>query len=100
MYDLILSLPGATALLPATSKEIRDIGWYFLPVVLLSSALAFAVALINNNIQRRYPSIWFTPPAPKPAQPSVQLDETPSSNATESVSGDKSDTAINTISVA
>jgi len=54
-------MTGATALLPATNQEIRDIGWYYLPVVLLSSTLVFAVALINNNIQRRYPIFWLTP---------------------------------------
>ncbi|KXN91382.1 hypothetical protein AN958_00905 [Leucoagaricus sp. SymC.cos] len=61
---------GATALLPATNKEIRDIGWYYLPVVLLTSALACAVALITSNIQRRYPVFWFTPVPLKPPTPS------------------------------
>ncbi|KAJ3562187.1 hypothetical protein NP233_g9734 [Leucocoprinus birnbaumii] len=52
---------GATALLPAIDSEIRGIGWYYLPVVLLSSTLAFTVALITNNVQRKYPAFWFTP---------------------------------------
>ena len=43
------------------NEEIRDIGWYYLPVVLLSSALALVVALITNNMQRRYPTFWFYP---------------------------------------
>ncbi|KAF9449243.1 hypothetical protein P691DRAFT_633373, partial [Macrolepiota fuliginosa MF-IS2] len=59
---------GATALLPAINKDIRDIGWYYLPVVLLSSALALGVALLNNNIQRRYPVFWFTPAVVAPQQ--------------------------------
>ncbi|KAG9665302.1 hypothetical protein KCU64_g82, partial [Aureobasidium melanogenum] len=46
---------GATALLPATNEEIRALSWYFLPIVLLSSAILMVVALLNNNIQRRYP---------------------------------------------
>ncbi|KAF9443092.1 HPP-domain-containing protein, partial [Macrolepiota fuliginosa MF-IS2] len=57
---------GATALLPAVNAEIRDIGWYYLPVILLSSALAFVIALLTNNIQRKYPIYWFTPPVPAP----------------------------------
>ena len=59
---VIQVLSGATALLPAISQEIRDLGWYFIPLVLLSSALAFGVALLSNNIQRRYPTFWFTAP--------------------------------------
>jgi len=68
---------GATALIPAVSKDIRDIGWYYLAVILLSSSLAFVVALLNNNIQRRYPVFWFNFPAipaplPSPAEPSEE----------------------------
>ncbi|KXN92838.1 hypothetical protein AN958_06415 [Leucoagaricus sp. SymC.cos] len=75
---------GATALLPATTKEIRDIGWYYLPVILLSSTLACAVALINNNIQRRYPVFWFTPLSPTPPTPLPHqlITDTPSNGAT------------------
>ncbi|KAL0573360.1 hypothetical protein V5O48_008603 [Marasmius crinis-equi] len=59
---------GATALLAATNKEVRDLGWYYLPVILLSSSLALAVALLINNIQRRYPTFWFQPATPPQAQ--------------------------------
>ncbi|ESK90085.1 hpp family protein [Moniliophthora roreri MCA 2997] len=55
---------GATALLAAVNNDIRDIGWYYLPVVLLTSVLALAVALILNNIQRRYPVFWLEPAKP------------------------------------
>ncbi|KAK1236355.1 hypothetical protein PQX77_000388 [Marasmius sp. AFHP31] len=55
---------GATALLAATNKEIRDLGWYYLPIILLSSTLALAVALLINNIQRRYPTFWVDLPSP------------------------------------
>ncbi|THH17428.1 hypothetical protein EW146_g3379 [Bondarzewia mesenterica] len=60
---------GATALLPSVDDGIRQIGWYYLPVVLLSSALALAVALLLNNVQRRYPVFWFTPAAPVASKP-------------------------------
>lgn len=63
---------GATALLAATNTEIRNLGWYYLPVILLSSTLALVVALLVNNIQRRYPVFWFepaTPAAPQPVKP-------------------------------
>lgn len=61
---------GATALLPSTMAEVFDLSWYFLPVVLLSSVLMLAIALVMNNIQRRYPIFWVAPPAPKPVQQS------------------------------
>ncbi|KAJ8508127.1 hypothetical protein ONZ45_g9562 [Pleurotus djamor] len=52
---------GATALLATVNPDVRELGWYFLPVILLMSTLALAVALVLNNIQRRYPTFWFTP---------------------------------------
>jgi len=55
---------GATAIIPAITKDVRDIGWYYLAVILLSSSLAFVVAILNNNIQRRYPVYWFSPAVP------------------------------------
>ncbi|KAG9317516.1 HPP family-domain-containing protein [Chiua virens] len=63
---------GATALLAAVNQEVIDISWYLLPVVLLSSTLGLAVALLVNNIQRRYPAFWITPtvgPGPLPVAP-------------------------------
>jgi len=64
---------GATALLAAVNAEVRSIGWYYLPVILLSSSLALAVALIVNNIQRRYPVFWFNPAVPIAAPVSADL---------------------------
>ncbi|CAG8427947.1 unnamed protein product [Penicillium salamii] len=57
---------GATALLPATNQEIWELSWYYLPVVLLSSALLLVCALLLNNLQRRYPVFWIAPAPPKP----------------------------------
>ena len=55
---------GATALLASVNPAVKDLGWYYLLVVLLSSTLALSVALLFNNIRRRYPVFWFTPPSP------------------------------------
>ncbi|KAJ5146288.1 HPP family protein [Penicillium bovifimosum] len=60
---------GATALLPAVDEAVWAMSWYYLPVVLLSSAMILAVALVVNNIQRRYPVFWISPAKPKPALP-------------------------------
>ncbi|PFH47464.1 hypothetical protein AMATHDRAFT_67717 [Amanita thiersii Skay4041] len=66
---------GATALIAAVKPEVRHMGWYYLPVVLLSSALSLGFALLVNNIQRQYPIYWFTPPTskqqPQPPHPVV-----------------------------
>lgn len=73
------------------NEEIRDIGWYYLPVVLLTSALALVVALFTNNIQRRYPTFWFYPsPVKAKVSPetSPQVDETPEGTPKEKMSDD------------
>lgn len=51
---------GGTALIAATQADIRELGWYYIPVVMLSSVLMIAVGLITNNIQRQYPIYWWT----------------------------------------
>lgn len=53
---------GATALLAAVSPDIRVIGWLYVPIVLLAACIALFVALFSNNMQRRYPTFWWTPP--------------------------------------
>ncbi|KAJ5822457.1 HPP family protein [Penicillium robsamsonii] len=60
---------GATALLPAVDEAVWALSWYYLPVVLLSSTMILIVALILNNIQRRYPIFWISPPTAKPVLP-------------------------------
>lgn len=73
---------GASALLAAVSPEITALGWsvfvrshslvkelnhpfrYYLPIILLSSSIVLVVALIVNNVQRRYPQFWFVPASP------------------------------------
>lgn len=52
---------GATALLAVVDNNLLDIGWFLIPVVLLGCALMLGVALIVNNIERRFPIYWWTP---------------------------------------
>ncbi|EXJ77983.1 hypothetical protein A1O3_09142 [Capronia epimyces CBS 606.96] len=53
---------GATALLAATSVDIRVLGWWLVPLVLLGAMLMLASALVLNNIAaRRFPLYWWTP---------------------------------------
>jgi len=52
---------GATALLAAVDPVVSHLGWYLLPMVLLSTVLTLASACLINNIQRRFPLYWVTP---------------------------------------
>ncbi|EGD87737.2 hypothetical protein H113_04236 [Trichophyton rubrum MR1459] len=52
---------GATALLSAVDPRTRHLGWFLLPVVLLGCILILVTALIFNNIERRFPTHWWTP---------------------------------------
>jgi CBS-domain-containing membrane protein len=61
---------GATALIPCIDQHVWALRWYFLPVLLLSSAIVLVTALMVNNIQRQYPKFWVAqiPPAPAPKE--------------------------------
>lgn len=52
---------GATALLAVVDADLVAIGWLLLPVMMLGSALMLAVALVVNNLERRFPMYWWTP---------------------------------------
>lgn len=52
---------GATSLLAAVDPKTRNLGWFLLPVVLISSILVLGSALLFNNIQRQFPLHWWTP---------------------------------------
>ncbi|KAI2470894.1 HPP family-domain-containing protein [Annulohypoxylon bovei var. microspora] len=52
---------GATALLAVADEGVAHLGWFLLPVVLLGCVLMQCVALLLNNIQRRFPVYWWTP---------------------------------------
>lgn len=51
---------GATALLAAVDPQVEQLGWYLLPIVLLSTVLTLITSLVLNNIQRQYPTYWWT----------------------------------------
>ena len=71
MLKIIHPPSGGTALIAATQADIRAMGWYYVPVVMLSSVLMITVGLITNNIQRRYPMYWWTS-TPLKRRPSVE----------------------------
>lgn len=51
---------GATALLAVVDADVRALGWLLIPVILLGCTLMFGVALLVNNLQRRFPVYWWT----------------------------------------
>lgn len=51
---------GSTALMAVAEPGIVQLGWYLLPVVLLGITLMMSVALLVNNIARRFPLYWWT----------------------------------------
>lgn len=75
---------GATALLASTDDAIVRLGWYYIPVILLSSVLVLCVALIVNNVQRRYPVFWWKPAVALPAPVDEALGA-PNNESTQSV---------------
>jgi len=52
---------GATALMAAVDPAVSSMGWIFVPLVMLGSLLMFLCALLVNNIQRQFPTFWWTP---------------------------------------
>ncbi|KAK1977676.1 HPP family protein [Colletotrichum cereale] len=52
---------GATALLAVVDDGVVRLGWILVPVVSLGCVIMLVIALIINNIQRRFPQYWWTP---------------------------------------
>lgn len=65
---------GATALLAVVSNDSLPLGWWLAPLILLGAVLMTAVALIINNIQRKFPQYWWTPEDLGKAEPSRVLE--------------------------
>ncbi|KAK6951380.1 hypothetical protein Daesc_007915 [Daldinia eschscholtzii] len=77
---------GATALLAVVDESVVHLGWFLLPVVLLGCVLMQCVALLLNNIQRRFPVYWWTP-AEVGHRMKQQHEQLPEKNSNSSDSG-------------
>ncbi|KAF4589706.1 HPP family protein [Ophiocordyceps camponoti-floridani] len=51
---------GATALLAVVDPRIVRLGWLLLPVIMLGCGLMLVLALLVDNIDRRFPLYWWT----------------------------------------
>ncbi|KAL0959175.1 hypothetical protein HGRIS_014457 [Hohenbuehelia grisea] len=78
----------ATTLLAAVNADIRNLSWYYLPMVVGTAMLTFSVAMLVNNVRRDkiYPAYWWKASqgtqATKPTATNnqeVKLEEAPSS---------------------
>ena len=72
---------GATALLAAIDPQVEHLGWYLLPLVLLSTALTLITSLVINNIQRQYPTYWWTPASVGTASGEEDIESVPTKTA-------------------
>ncbi|KAL9067978.1 MAG: hypothetical protein Q9161_006501 [Pseudevernia consocians] len=72
---------GATALLAAVDPQVEHLGWYLLPLVLLSTALTLTTSLVINNIQRQYPTYWWTPASVGTAFGEEDIEKVPTKTA-------------------
>ncbi|KAL2182107.1 HPP family-domain-containing protein [Thermothelomyces heterothallicus CBS 202.75] len=52
---------GATALMAVLDPNVAGLGWFLFVPLMLGCALMLVVALLVNNIQRRFPYYWWTP---------------------------------------
>ncbi|KAJ2900728.1 hpp family protein [Zalerion maritima] len=51
---------GATALLAVTDEHAVELGWLLVPLMMLGCAIMLSVALLVDNVQRRFPLYWWT----------------------------------------
>lgn len=77
IFNCVHPPAGASALLPSIDEATRQIGWWFLPLQLVSTVLMLSVALITGNVIRRYPIFWWSPnemgkPKPKDEESKVE----------------------------
>lgn len=58
MFSNFTLLIGATALIAAVQNEA---GWLYIGIVALSAIIMIAIALLVNNVERRWPVFWWAP---------------------------------------
>lgn len=67
---------GALAFVAAVDPTLSRLGWYLLPLVLLSSIFILLSSLLLNNIQRKYPQYWWTPADLSKKLPGTDIEKT------------------------
>lgn len=55
---------GATAIIAATTPAAMQLGWLFVPLILLGTAVMIGVGCVTNNVGRQWPLFWWVPDRP------------------------------------
>ncbi|KAG0171129.1 hypothetical protein DFQ30_001495 [Apophysomyces sp. BC1015] len=66
MGNVVHPPAGATALIAVVSDSSVQEGWFYIAHVIICICLQLGVALLVNNIEKRYPVYWWTPSVPAP----------------------------------
>lgn len=61
IFNCVHPPAGASALLPLADEAVRHMGWWYLPVQLVSLVLIIAVACVTGNLIRSFPVYWWLP---------------------------------------
>ncbi|KAI9498024.1 HPP family-domain-containing protein [Zychaea mexicana] len=81
---------GATSLLPMATPEIGDLGWLYIGIIMLSSAILLVVALLVDNIERRYPTYWWTVTSPPSKKNDIEMSLGSNDSSKETVAEEQS----------
>lgn len=102
---------GSAALLAAISPPVRDMGWYYLVVQIVTAIIVIGVGSIFGNMYAQYPLYWLLPPklasstsTPPPAkieEPTTTTSgqETPSDGGTVTSTNNAPPSSIDTDSI-
>jgi hypothetical protein len=52
---------ASTALLAVVDDTALGLGWFLVPLTMISVCIMFVVALLVMNVQRQFPLYWWTP---------------------------------------
>ncbi len=78
---------GATALLAVVDPTAQHLGWYLVGLVMLSTTLTLVTSLITNNIQRQYPTYWWTAADISNKREEKDMEKLPESSKSSMVKG-------------
>ena len=71
---------GATALLAVVDPTVQHLGWYLVGLVMLSTTMTLITSLVMNNIQRQYPTYWWTAADISKKKEGKDIEKLPESN--------------------
>ncbi|KAI9256470.1 HPP family protein [Phascolomyces articulosus] len=79
---------GATALLPLAQVDIGNLGWLYIGIMMLSSVILLVLALLIDNIERRYPVYWWSAATLAPPKNDIETSLATNDSSKETVAED------------